>query len=165
MKKVAIYGQTYSVTAHKEILVLLKALDNRSIVVFLERDFYNALQQEVVLDKKYPTFSSHEDLNASFDLFFTLGGDGTMLRAITYVRDLGIPLLGVNTGRLGFLATVKKEEIEAAVEQLLQGEYSLQERTLLTISTQPGADKLQDMSFALNEITIARKNTTSMSPS
>ena len=162
MKKVAIYGQTYTVGAHREIQVLLSALEKNNIVVFLESKFYEALQEEVHLEKKYPTFSSNEDLNSSFDLFFSIGGDGTILRAVTYVRDLGIPILGINTGRLGFLATVKKDEIKESIRLLINKEYTIQERTLLKISTEPSAEKIEDLSFALNEVTIARKNTTSM---
>lgn len=162
MKKVAIYGQTYTVGAHKEIKILLDALEANNVVVFLESNFYEALKTEVELHKKYPTFSSHQDLNSSFDLLFTLGGDGTMLRAVSYVRDLDIPLLGINTGRLGFLATVKKEEIKEAIELLQNKEYTIQERTLLSVKTIPSSEKTSDLTFALNEITIARKNTTSM---
>ncbi len=162
MKKVAVYGQSYSVSAHKEIETLLSALDKCKVVVFLEDAFYKALKNVISLDKKYPTFQSFSDLNNSFDLFFTVGGDGTMLRGVTYVRNLGIPILGVNTGRLGFLATVKKDRIEEAIELLLQHEYTIQERTLLCVSLNSHKEKLNDISFALNEIAIARKNTTSM---
>ncbi len=162
MKKVAIYGQTYTVGAHKEIQHLLYVLEQNQVVVFLESEFYNALQEEAQLNKKYPIFSSHENLNSSFDLFFSIGGDGTMLRTVSFVRDLGIPIIGINTGRLGFLATVKKEEIEEAILLLLKESFSIQERTLLKVSTDPKTEKLEELSFALNEITIARKNTTSM---
>lgn len=161
MKKVAIYGQAYTVSAHKEIQALLDSLEKNRVVVFLESKFYRALESEIDL-KKYPTFSSHDDLNSSFDVFFSLGGDGTMLRAVTFVRNLGIPILGINTGRLGFLATVKKEKIRESIQLLLSNEYKIQERSLLQISTSPPSEKLKDLSFALNEVTIARKNTTSM---
>ena len=75
---------------------------------FFEENFYNDLKDSSHLTKKYPTFASFYDLNSSFDVFFSLGGDGTILRAVTYIRDLNIPILGINTGRLGFLATVQK---------------------------------------------------------
>lgn len=162
MKKVAVFGQTYTVNAEREIKILLASLEKRKIVVFFEKNFYDVLKKHDHLTKKYPTFSSFEDLNSSFDLFFSLGGDGTILRAVTYVRDLDIPILGINTGRLGFLATVKKDAIEESIELLIQKEYRIQERTLLSIRTEPESHKLSEVSFALNEITIARKNTTSM---
>ncbi|MGG8497600.1 NAD kinase [Tenacibaculum sp. TC6] len=162
MKKVAIYGQSYTISAEKEIKILLSILQKHNIVAFFEKDFYNLLVEQKTLDKKYPTFSHFNDLSNSFDLLFTMGGDGTFLRAVTYIRNLDIPIMGINTGRLGFLATVQKNQIEEAIELLLKKEYTIQERTLLQISTDPETEEFSELNFALNEITIARRNTTSM---
>ena len=162
MKKVAIYGQSYSISAEKEIQILLEVLQQNNVVSFIEKSFYDLLVAGDILDKKYPTYSHFSDLNASFDVLFTLGGDGTILRAVTYIRDLNIPILGINTGRLGFLATINKNSIEESVALILKGEYTTQERTLLTIKTNPKTVAFSELNFALNEITIARKNTTSM---
>ena len=162
MKKVAVFGQTYTINAEKEIKILLDSLEKHKVVVFFEDNFYKILKDHKHVSKKYPTFSSFHDLNSSFDMFFSLGGDGTMLRAVTYVRDLNIPILGINTGRLGFLANIQKDEISESIDLLIAKEYRIQERTLLSIRTKPGVKKFKDISFALNEITIARKNTTSM---
>ncbi len=162
MKKVAIYGQSYTVHAAKEIKLLIASLEKHKIVFFLEEHLYGLLKEQKIIEKKYPHFSTFSDLNNSFDLLFSIGGDGTMLRAVTYVRDLDIPVLGINTGRLGFLANVKKDEIENAIDLLVKGKYDIQERTLLQVTTEPKNKDLADLNFALNEITIARKNTTSM---
>ncbi len=162
MKKVAIYGQAYTISSEKELLILLDVLKNKKIVVFFEKDFYDLLIQHEILDKKYPTFAHFNDLSSSFDVLFTIGGDGTILRAVTYVRDLNIPIMGINTGRLGFLAIVQKNQIEEAIELLLNNSYSIQERTLLEIETEPKIKEFEEIDFALNEITIARRNTTSM---
>jgi NAD+ kinase len=162
VKKVAIYGQSYSISAEKEIKILLDVLEQNNIVIFIENQFYDLLINNKVLDKKYPIFSHSSDLNTSFDTMFTIGGDGTILRAITYIKNLGIPILGINTGRLGFLATIKKDAIKESVELILKGEYTIQERTLLSIKTSPKTDDFSEINFALNEVTLARKNTTSM---
>jgi NAD+ kinase len=162
MKKVAIYGQSYSISAEKEIQILLEVLEENNIVSFIEKKFYNLLVDGKILDKKYPTFSHFSDLNTSFETMFTLGGDGTILRAVTYTRDLGIPILGINTGRLGFLATINKNSIKESIQLILKGDYSIQERTLLSIKTEPETKEFKELNFALNEVTIARKNTTSM---
>ena len=162
MKKVAIYGQSYSISAETEIQVLLKTLEKHDIVSFIEKDFYHLLSAGNSLNKAYPTFSNFYDLDASFDVLFTLGGDGTILRAVTYIRDLNIPILGINTGRLGFLATINKTAIEESIHLLLNGDYAIQERTLLTVKTNPKTIEFSELNFALNEVTIARKNTTSM---
>ena len=162
MRKVAVFGQTYTVNANKEIKILLASLEKYGIEIYLEEVFCKALIELQHLEKEYSTFSNFKDLNDSFDIFFSLGGDGTTLRAITYVRDLNIPILGINTGRLGFLANVKKEEISEAIDILVEGKYTIQQRTLLSIESDPPIKEFQELSFALNEITIARKNTTSM---
>ena len=162
MKKVAIYGQSYSISAEKEIQILLSVLEENNVICFLEKEFYNLLKVGKTLEKKYPTFSHFSDLNNSFDAMFTLGGDGTILRAVTFIRDLNIPILGINTGRLGFLATINKNSIKESVELILKGEYSILERSLLSVETKPKSKAFADINFALNEVTIARKNTTSM---
>jgi NAD+ kinase len=162
MKKVAIYGQSYNANALNEVLLLLKALQEKNIVVFFEKEFYTVFQKDKLLPKKYPTYSHFNDLNNSFDILFTIGGDGTILRAVTFVRNLDIPILGINTGRLGFLATIQKEQIGEAIESLINKEYTIKERTLLSVKTTPENEAFSDINFALNELTVARKNTTSM---
>lgn len=162
MKKVAIYGQAFNTNALKEVLLLLDVLQEKNIVVFFEKQFYELYQKDRLLPKKYPTFSHFNDLNNSFDLFFTIGGDGTILRSVTFIRNLNIPVLGINTGRLGFLATIQKDEIKHVIELLLLKEYTIQKRTLLSVETNPKSEAISDINFALNEVTVARKNTTSM---
>ncbi|QXP72735.1 NAD kinase [Tenacibaculum sp. AHE15PA] len=162
MKKVAIYGQAYTISAEKEIKILVSALEKNKIVIFFEKEFYDLLVANNSLSKKYPTYAHFNDLSNSFDMMFTIGGDGTFLRAVTYIRDLNIPALGINTGRLGFLATVQKDQINEAVDLLLNKNYITQDRSLLQIETSPQAKEFTELDFALNEITIARRNTTSM---
>ena len=93
---------------------------------------------------------------------FTLGGDCTILRAVTFIRNLNIPILGINTGRLGFLATINKDAIKESIGLIIKGEYRIQERTLLSVKITPESEAFSELNFALNEVTIARKNTTSM---
>lgn len=162
MKKVAIYGQSYSISAEKEIKILLTVLEENNITCYIETAFYNLLVKGKILDKTYPTFSHFNQLDNTFKLMFTLGGDGTILRAVTYIRSLNIPILGINTGRLGFLATINKYTIKESIALILKGDYTTQERTLLSVKTSPESKDIGELNFALNEITIARKNTTSM---
>ncbi|WP_397447738.1 NAD kinase [Polaribacter sp. R77954] len=162
MKKVAIYGQSYSISAEKEIKILLKVLEENNIVSFIEKEFYDLLRIGNILTKKYPTFSHFNDLNSSFETMFTLGGDGTILRAVTYIRNLDIPIIGINTGRLGFLATINKKTIKESINHILKGEFTIQNRTILEVQTSPKIPEFSELNFALNEVTIARKNSTSM---
>ena len=162
MKKVAIYGQSYAVDAECEIHKLLDVLYQHQTTVFLEKKFHDLLLKNNSIAQTYKTFEHFKDLNTSFDMLFTIGGDGTFLRAISFVRDLNIPILGINTGRLGFLATVKKDAISEAMSLLFQKSYELQERTLLEIQTIPQQQEIFETPYALNELTVSRKNSTAM---
>lgn len=126
---------------------------------------------EIEFSKKIPKFSRHENrtvfsqddgLDTSFDMFVSFGGDGTMLRAVTYVRDLGIPIVGVNTGRLGFLSTFNKADVRKVVTEFLAGKFTIEERSLLEICLDSNIEAFGELNFALNEITVSRKDTTSM---
>ena len=159
--KVGIYGQFYHKNSGQYIQELLELLDNCSVQVVIEKNFLDLIHEHESIKKDYSYFSTFEELDTSYSLFFSIGGDGTILKAVTYVRDLGIPIVGINTGRLGFLATIKKEEIQSCVNQILEGRYSVSNRSLLEISSSCGAN-FEGVNFALNEIAVSRKNTTSM---
>lgn len=159
--KVGIYGQFYHDDSGKYIQLLLELLDKNSVDVVIEKNFLELIQEHESIQKSYSHFSTFEELDKSYDLFFSIGGDGTILKTVTYVRDLGIPIVGINTGRLGFLATIKKEDLENSVKQIFEGNYSVSRRNLLEISSSNNHD-FEGINFALNEITVSRKNTTSM---
>ena len=159
--KVAIYGQTYQDSAIEYLKELLDELQKESAEVFIEKDFYD-LYRNVKGSRTFPTFTMHNGLNASFNMFVSFGGDGTILRATTFVKDLGIPIVGVNTGRLGFLSTFKKEDVRKVVQEFKQGAYTIVERSLVQLNTQVLDVEFGDLNFALNEITVSRKDTTSM---
>ena len=160
--KVGIYGQYYKGEAVSYIEILLQTLSKKNIEVVIEENFYDLIKVNNFPEKKYQTFSNYVDLDDSFEFMLTVGGDGTFLRAVTYIRDLNIPVIGINIGRLGFLATVQKEDISSAINLLINKEYSLNERTLLTVTTNQINNDLSDINFALNEISVSRRNTTSM---
>ncbi|NER12580.1 NAD kinase [Leptobacterium flavescens] len=160
--KIGIYGQFYQAGSDEYVKTLLDELNKYRIDVYFEEHYLAMIKEEMPLNKTYQTFTSYEDLDSSFDLFFSIGGDGTMLRTILYIRSLGIPVLGINTGRLGFLATIQKEEITEAVKSIVNKEYEVIERSLLQVQTYPRVSELNELNFALNEIAVSRKNTTSM---
>jgi len=159
--KIAIYGQYYKPEDKIYVEELLQALKIHKIEFLIEHNYYAGLKK-IIPTINAETFSSHTELDDSFDFMFTIGGDGTILRAVTYIRDSNIPIVGINTGRLGFLATVKKEEINTAIEQLLQKKYIIHKRTLLSVTTIPKINGLSLLNFALNEVSVSRKNTASM---
>jgi len=157
--KVAIYSQFPKKKSKASLNVLLDILTKHSVSIYLESDFYEAIKDQLENASTYNTFKS---LDKNFDLLVSIGGDGTILRAITFVKDLNIPVVGINTGRLGFLATIQHEDIESAIQNIINKNYKLSKRTLLSIKTTPKNSDITDLNFALNEIAISRKNTTSM---
>ncbi len=162
MMKIAIYGQYYQNTSQASIKTLLDFLVQKKLKVFIESEFFDIIQDEDKNIRKYDTFNTFKKLDNTYDLLISIGGDGTILRAITFVRDLGIPIVGINTGRLGFLATIQTNQIETAISSILDKQYKISERTLLSIETNPKNMDLVRTNFALNEIAVSRKNTTSM---
>ena len=160
--KIAIYGQFYKEEVSIYLENLFNALEKNNIAIVIERKFNDAIKKKSKLSINYPTFSSHKELNASFDVVITIGGDGTFLRSITFVRDANIPILGLNVGRLGFLANVQKDKIDQAIAALINKEYTVIERSLLKVRIVPEIANFSELNVALNEITIVRKNSTSM---
>ena len=109
---------------------------------------------EISLDT-YEEFSCYKDLPEGLDLFFTFGGDGTILSALTIVQDRDIPIVGVNTGRLGFLATINLEYLFESLDSILSGDYNLSRRSLIAIKS----DEVElDFPFALNEVSVTRRD-------
>ena len=124
--KVGVYGQSNNVNTIKYVDVLVSILSKSSISIVFEKNIYRSFRELKNHKVNFETFSGYEDLDTSFDLFFSVGGDGTFLRSITFVRDLNIPIIGINTGRLGFLATIQKEKISQAIDQILKNQFTIQ---------------------------------------
>jgi len=160
--KIAIFGQYYQNDTRPIIRDIFVFLNKNEVELVIEKEFLAILYQQEILKKEYKTFTSYLDLDESFDLFISIGGDGTILRAITFVRNSGIPVLGINAGRLGFLAKVQKENIELFLESIIHKNFTVSKRTLLSIESKPKNNAFKEINFALNEITVSRKDTTSM---
>ncbi len=159
--KVAIYGQSFQGHDVECVFELLQELEKINAQVFVEEAFLNLIDKDGS-SASFETFTQTEGLDNSFDMFVSFGGDGTMLRAVTYVKDLGIPIVGVNTGRLGFLSTFKKEDVRKVITEFTAGAYHIEERSLVEICLDSEFQEFGDINFALNEITVSRKDTTSM---
>ena len=159
--KIAVYGPLYNERSKSTIKILIKYLKTQNADVFFEKDFYESVLKNSNIDIESFRCDTFKSLDTSFELLISIGGDGTILRAITYVKDLNIPIVGINTGRLGFLATIPMNTVEKALNEIFDGNYRISKRSLLAISIDEG-EAVFDLNFALNEITVSRKNTTSM---
>lgn len=160
--KIAIYGQFYQNSTEPIIRDIFQFFTQKKIGLVVERDFLELLNEKHILEESFATFQNHTDLDASFDMLLSIGGDGTILRAITLVRDSGIPVLGINAGRLGFLASVQKENITDFLQLVIDKKYRISKRSLLSLRCNPPNESIDKLNFAMNEITVSRKDTTSM---
>ena len=157
---IAIFGNPYPEHFSKYIQHLIKKLEAEHINLIIEEEFSVFLENNIRFNKSISTFNSYETLKNKADFLFSIGGDGTLLKAITYVRDSSIPILGINTGRLGFISSISADQIDEAITDVLKGNYKINERTVLELSTSKKLFK--DKNFALNEVAVSKKDTSSM---
>lgn len=160
--KIAVYGQYYKDNTDDIIEKLLSVFAGYNPEIVFESNFYKVLNEKGLLDKPFSVFTGHEELDEGYNMFISIGGDGTMLRAATLVRNKNIPIIGINAGRLGFLATIQQENIETLLPLIFENNYKLSPRTLLTIDYEGKDTEVDDLDYALNEVTVSRKDTTSM---
>jgi NAD+ kinase len=158
--RIAIYSRGLEKNQHSEIKALLNMLAARKVEPVIFQDFFNQFYSVVDIPSAYSTFNSAEDLHDDIDVIISLGGDGTLLDTVTLVRDTGIPVLGINYGRLGFLASIGREDLQSAVDALINQTYVLDPRTLLHIDAD--MPLFGEVPYALNEITIHKKDTSPM---
>ena len=112
--------------------------------------------------QKYSAFDANATLEPDHDFLFTIGGDGTLLRSIPFVKDTETPILGINTGRLGFLTSLQKESLNEALDKFFDEKFKLVKRALLAVELSAPSTEIDQFGYALNEISINRKNTTAM---
>ena len=158
--KVGIYGKKFDKLNENAVVELISKLHNSNIQIAVNESFYQLIQAKIKLSSEVTTFSDGKDIQNNIDFLFSLGGDGTLLETLALVKGSGIPILGINTGRLGFLSSVSESEISYAIDSLCTENYSLDSRTLVELTT---SNKLfGDLNFALNEFTILKKDSSSM---
>ena len=157
---IAIFGSPYPEHFSKYIQHLIKKLESEHIKIIVEEKFNTFLQNNIRFKNAVTTFNSHETLGNNVDFLFSIGGDGTLLKAVTYVRGSNIPILGINTGRLGFISSISAGQIDDAVNDILKGNYQINERALLELNTDKKLFK--EKNFALNEVAVSKKDTSSM---
>jgi len=156
--KIIIFGNKYRKEIIKYTTDLMVALRKENVEILLEEDFYCFLAES----NCDVSFASKVIEGDSFDadFAFTIGGDGTFIRSAAKIGKKNIPILGINAGRLGFLADVSGDEIRPAVEEILSGKYVIEERALLKLHTDDKS--YSDFNYALNEIAILKQDTSSM---
>ncbi|MCB0430285.1 MAG: NAD kinase [Flavobacteriales bacterium] len=160
IQHIALYGLHIGNDAIPHVARLLAILREKKINLVFYKPFKEELLKQGLDVAESSEFSTHENLKGNADLLCSLGGDGTMLETISLIRDSGIPVLGINTGRLGFLSSIAKEEVDWAMQELFAGHYFLANRSLLQMNDPEHL--FGDLNFAMNEFTVHKKDTSSM---
>jgi len=161
VKRVLVYGQTLKDSHMKYLKVLLQKLSKEDISIYFYSPFLRYLKKELNFTQNYSYLSNKEELvNNKIDFLISIGGDGTILNSAVLVHDSNIPIIGINLGRLGFLAIVERNNIDEAIDNIISGNYILQQRSLLQLLSKPelfGGD-----SFALNDFTMHKSASSSV---
>ena len=157
--KVAIFGKQFGDVFNDSCVRLFQFLKANNIELFIYKPFYEFLQKLDIKTEPVEFFVDSEGLKG-VDFVFSIGGDGTFLEAVTLVKDSGIPIVGINSGRLGFLADISKEEIENALREIIAGRYKIRNLDLLAANTSEG--EFGPLDFALNELAITKIDSSAM---
>ena len=158
--RIALFGTPCSEQFTKYIQHLVNRLESKNTTLLIYEDYLSFLEGKVKFQNPPEAFDSHESLKQNTDFLFSIGGDGTLLGAVTLVRNSNIPILGINTGRLGFISSISIDQLEAAINDVLKKKYEIKKRTLLCLETK---NKLfGDVNYALNEVAVVKKDTSSM---
>lgn len=160
MTRIAIYGREFSEKHQEGIQRFFDLAAKSDVSCCIYEPFHGFLQDSIQLPEAVNTFTKETFNPAEFEVLVSIGGDGTMLDSTTFVKDSGLPILGINTGRLGFLSSISLDHIEEALAQIVAKAYMLDKRTVLKLETEQGL--FGDENFALNELTLHKKDTQSM---
>lgn len=157
--RIGVHGKDFTRQSAPFIERILETLTQQKIEIVVSSRFQKNLKLAQFRKFKFKTYQPGDNLR-SLQLFFSLGGDGTLLESVTHIGRTGVPIFGINTGRLGFLATVSREEMEGAMEMIFRSEYSIDQRSLLRLDS--NQDLFNGFNFALNDFTVVKKDTSSM---
>lgn len=158
--KIALFGREFNPSYFPAVSQLITALEQEHTTFQVYEEFYLYLAGKVQFSKPVRIFSTHEQLEIDTFCMISIGGDGTLLDTITLIQDTGIPVLGINTGRLGFLSAISTEEVQMAASALLAGDFNIEKRSLVQLIS-PG-ELFGPLNYALNELTVLKRDTSTM---
>lgn len=157
-KKFALFGNVYQAKKSAHVLRLLSILEKYQAEVYVQKEFFQFLTKEQKMDLQVA--GTFEEDNFEADIVLSMGGDGTFLKAASHVGNKNIPILGINTGRLGFLADVSPEELEETFEDIYKNNYKIEDRSVLQVTSE--GQPLKSTPFGLNEIAVLKRDSSSM---
>jgi NAD+ kinase len=157
--RIAVHGKEFNRQSAPLIIRIFEVLSNSGAQILVSAKFNHHLKAAAFRNMRYDVYDPAEKLN-DVSFFVSIGGDGTLLESVTHIGALETPVLGINTGRLGFLATISKEESEQALLKVLEGSYQLDKRSLLKLES--NTNIFSSLNYALNDFTVVKKDTSSM---
>ena len=157
--KIGVHGKEFTRQSAPFIHRIFEILTQHEAELYVSSRFAGFLKQSIFKNFHWTTYQPTDSL-ASLELLISIGGDGTLLESVAHIGKTETPVLGINTGRLGFLATISRDETEHALEHVLKKSYTLDKRAVLRLETGPGL--FGQMNFALNDFTVVKKDTSAM---
>ncbi len=158
--KVAVYSRVLEIGQKKDLQLFFDELQAEEITPVIYKPFLHELKEAITLTDNYETFSSHQDLTEEIDFLISLGGDGTLLDTVTLIRSKNIPVVGINFGRLGFLASIGRDELTEAVKALARRSFIVDKRSLIHLDSSLAL--FDDVPYALNEFAIHKRDISPM---
>ncbi len=157
---IALFGKTVTDAVLPYIQELVDALNGLNGITLIYQPFYESLQNRILFKKEPVLFTKQAEIEQKADFLFSIGGDGTILDAVGLVGESGIPVTGINLGRLGFLSSISKERILPAIEAIQNGDYQIERRSLLKLSSPVGL--FGSTNCAMNDLTVSKPNVMSL---
>lgn len=158
--KIALYSRVFNKADLSEIQMLFDCIDKYGLQPVVFHEYYDLLKEKIRFKTVPETFSHYSNIKNNAECMISIGGDGTLLDTVALVRDSGIPIVGINVGRLGFLASTGKDEIEATIKAITNKAYSIDYRTLIHVDCSKPI--FGEVSYGLNEFSIHKKDSSSM---
>jgi len=159
MKKIAVFGRKIKENQINTVIEIFEKMDSLNCILVIFKPLFDDIKDKIAFKSKILLFNTYKEIDGS-SFLLSIGGDGTLLDTIAYVRDSEIPVIGLNIGRLGFLANITLDNIENALNQVLKGNYHIDKRSLIKIEC--NQNFFNEINFALNEIAILKSDTSSM---
>ncbi len=158
--KIALFGMSPNQASMPYIQQLIRKLEEVKCSILVYEPYFKSLESSVTFDSPCKLFNTHEELLGNVDYLLSIGGDGTFLDTVKLVRNSGVPVLGINLGRLGFLSSIPKDEIASAINALVNKDFKLVPRILIKLNTKEGL--FGDINYGLNEVSIRRSDSSSL---
>jgi NAD+ kinase len=157
--KIGIHGKEFKRESSSVVLKIFEILSTAGAEIFVSSKFDTFLKIQPLKKYKWHTYSPGNDIS-HLDYLISIGGDGTLLESVTHIGSQEVPILGINTGRLGFLATINKDDVEPALQKVFDRAFTLDKRTVLRLESDQHI--FGNLNFALNDFTVVKKDTSSM---